>query len=329
MDLYLELLHQTYRPGRSICFGIDNGYKFREVWAADFRDRIVHHLFYNRFAPYWLPRFIADSCACIPGRGTLYAIQRAEAKIRSVTQNWQHSAWYLKLDLANCFVSIDKRIVHDVMREPITDSWWIWLLETILFHDCRTNYEVRGNPHVLAKVPAHKRLTAQDEHHGLPIGNLSSQFFLNALLNRLDQYVKHSLRVEHYVRYVDDSLFVAKSPQYLNAVHHAVREFMPGLTGLRLNDSKTILQPVHRGVDFVGQVITPKGRFTRRRTVRHALRVIGSCAAEDLMPRANSYLGLFRQATKSRHDRVRLCRVIRHRGRMVDGDFTKTYKAAA
>lgn len=328
MDLALELWHRTYRPGRSICFGIDNGNKYREVWAADFRDRIVHHLFYNEFAPYWLPRFIADSCACIPGRGTLYAVERAQRHIRSQSQNWTVSAWYLKIDLANCFVSIDKRRVFDVMKEPIRSEFWLWLLDVILFHDPRTDYEIRGNPKVLAQVPAHKRLLAQDADHGLAIGNLSSQFFLNCLMNRLDQYIKHGLRIRHYVRYVDDGLIVAQSPQYLNAVLFSIREFLPELTGLALNDSKTIIQPVYRGVDFVGQVITPKGTFVRRRNVARALRVLRTCADVDIMPRANAYLGLFRQASKGRGDRIRLCRVLRRRGRMVNIELTKTYRSA-
>lgn len=326
MDLALELWHRTYRPGRSICFGIDDGTKYREVWAADFRDRIVQHLFYNAFAPYWLPRFIADSCACIPGRGTLYAIDRALGHIRSQTQDWKLPAWYLKVDLANCFVSIDKRRVFEIMREPVASDFWLWLLEVLLFHDPRTDFEVRGDPRILARVPAHKRLLNQDEWHGLAIGNLISQFALNCLMNRLDQYMKHGLHLRHVTRYVDDILAVAQSPQYLNAIHFAIREFVPELTGMALNDDKTILQPVHRGVDFVGQVLTPRGCFIRRRSVARAVHVLETCGAEDLMPRANAYLGLFRQANKGRQDRIRLCKVALRRGRAVDADFTKTYR---
>ncbi|HBO82067.1 MAG TPA: reverse transcriptase, partial [Cupriavidus sp.] len=106
-DLHDELMDGSYKPGRSICFVVTRP-KPREVWAADFRDRVVHHLLYNQIAPRFHASFIADSCACIPGRGTLYAAERLEAKVRSITQNWVHPAWYLKCDLANFFVSIDK-----------------------------------------------------------------------------------------------------------------------------------------------------------------------------------------------------------------------------
>src|SRR3954470_15407334 len=95
----------TWKPGRSIFFVVTFP-KAREVWAADFRDRVVHHLLYNRIGPRFERAFIADSCACIKGRGTLYAVQRLESKIRSITENWKRPAHYLKCDLANFFVAI-------------------------------------------------------------------------------------------------------------------------------------------------------------------------------------------------------------------------------
>ena len=107
VELHAQLCSGQYRPGRSICFVITRP-KPREVWAAQFRDRIVHHLLYNRIAPRFLESFTADSCACIPGRGTLYAARRLEAKVRSITRNWTRRAFYLKCDVANFFVSIDK-----------------------------------------------------------------------------------------------------------------------------------------------------------------------------------------------------------------------------
>ena len=94
-ELHKELSDGSYSPGKSICFVITRP-KAREVWAADFRDRVVHHLFYNHVSPRFHASFIADSCACIPGRGTMYAGERLEAKIRSITQNWSRPAHYLK-----------------------------------------------------------------------------------------------------------------------------------------------------------------------------------------------------------------------------------------
>jgi retron-type reverse transcriptase len=320
-----ELQAGSYRPGRSICFVITRP-KPREVWAADFRDRIVHHLLYNRISPRFYRHFIADSCACIPGRGTLYAAQRLEAKVRSITQNWSRPAHYLKLDLANFFVSIDKRILHQQLAARITEPWWLQLAETILFHDPRQDFELRGTPALFDRVPPHKRLANQPAHRGLPIGNLSSQFFANVYLDALDQFAKHQVGARHYVRYVDDFLLLHESPQWLNAAHDAIAAFLPARLNARLNPSKTILQPIDRGIDFVGHVIKPWRRTTRRRTFNEALRRVATIEAGDLFETANSYFGLLRQASHSHADRARLANLLRHRGHTIAGALTQTFR---
>lgn len=210
--LHDELAEGTYRPGPSICFIITRP-KPREVWAADFRDRIVHHLLYNRIGPAIERSFIANSCACIPGRGTLYAVQRLEAAVRSATQNWSRPAHYLKCDLANFFVSIDKRRLWAELEPRVAGTWWRGLAHLVLFHDPRQDADHRGAAHLRDRVPPHKRLGEQPAHLGLPIGNLSSQFFANVYLNVLDQHVKHRLHATHYVRYVDDFVLLHESPQ--------------------------------------------------------------------------------------------------------------------
>ena len=323
-NLYDELHAGSYTPGRSICFVITRP-KAREVWAATFRDRVVHHLLHNRIAPRFYARFIADSCACIPGRGTLYAAERLESKVRSITQNWSRSAYYLKCDLANFFVSIDKRIVRDLLAKHIHESYWMALAETILFHDPRHDFEYRGDPALLQKVPEHKRLTSQPANCGLPIGNLSSQFFANIYLNALDQFAKHQLGAKHYVRYVDDFVFLHESPQQLNEWLAQVEAFLPSL-GAKLNPTKTILQPVDRGVDFVGHVIKPWRRTTRKRSLALALKRTAAAPAEDLRETANSYFGLLSQASHSQKDRAALANVVLKRGNSVNAELTKTFK---
>lgn len=326
--LHDELRAGTYRPGRSICFVITRP-KPREVWAADFRDRIVHHLLYNRVSPRYYASFIADSCACIPGRGTLYAAQRLEAKIRSVTQNWSRPAHYLKCDLANFFVSIDKQVLRELLAARIHEPWWLQLAETILFHDPRQDYELRGAPSMLALVPQHKRLTNQSDSNGLPIGDLSSQFFANVLLDALDQHVKHCIGARHYIRYVDDFILLHESPQWLNAALADIEAFLPARLHLQLNPAKTILQPVDRGVDFVGHVIKPWRRSTRRRTVNEAVRQVTRIEDSQLLETANSYFGLLGQSPRSHHDRASLANAVRRRGRCVSYDLTKTYQSAS
>ena len=250
-ELHDELVNFAYQPGRSICFVITRP-KPREVWAAEFRDRIVHHLLYNRIAPRFYKAFIADSCACIPGRGTLYAARRLEAKIRSASENWSKPLHYLKCDLANFFVSIDKYVVWEQLAGRIPEPWWRWLAHTVLFHDPRDDFEYRGARELLERVPA--RLHA------------------------------------------------------------------------RLNPAKTILQPVARGVDFVGHIIKPWHTVTRRRTFHGAIERLREAAPADLHQSANSYFGLLRQATASHTDRARIAKVLLQRGRTVNKQFTKTYR---
>lgn len=317
-----ELQAGTYHPGRSICFVITRP-KPREVWAAKFRDRIVHWLLHNHIAERFMRSFIADSCACIPGRGTLYGAKRLEHHIRSASQNWSRPCYYLKCDVANFFVSLDKEVLWNLLAAKIHEPWWRWLAHTIYFHDPRANFEYHGDPKLLERVPPHKRLTSQQSTKGLPIGNLPSQFGANVTMNELDQFVKQRLGCRHYVRYVDDFVLVHESPQQLRAWLAEIEAFLPAHLGIELNPKKTILQPVARGVDFVGQVIKPWHRTTRRRTVRQAVAAIHATPAEDLTPVANSYLGLIGQASHSRQDRAKVAKALLRRGRAVSFDLRK------
>ncbi len=326
MALYRELADGSYRPGTSICFVVTRP-KPREVWAADFRDRVVHHLLYNRIADRFHRSFIADSCACIPGRGTFYGAIRLEHKVRSITQNWSRRAYYLKLDLANFFVSIDKHILRNLLARKIEDPWTMQLAETILFHDPRQDVRIKGTPRLLALIPPHKSLFNQPAHLGLPIGNLSSQFFANVYLDTLDQHVKHRLGVRYYIRYVDDMILLHDSPQWLNHAGAEIGAFVTERLGLQLNPRKTILQPIDRGVDFVGQVIKPWRRVLRRITYDNALARLEERTGEDLMRSANSYLGLLRQSDHSHHARARLARIAIRKGHCVDGRFRKIYRS--
>ena len=102
------------------------------------------------------------------------------------------------------------------LEARITEPWWLALATQILMHDPREDYETRSPAHLFNRVPQHKRLVAQPARLGLPIGNLSSQFFANVYLDALDQFAKHTLRAKHYIRYVDDFVFLHESPQQLN-----------------------------------------------------------------------------------------------------------------
>ena len=328
VELHEELCSGQYRPGRSICFVITRP-KPREVWAAEFRDRIVHHLLYNHISPRFYASFIANSCACIPGRGTLYAAERLEHSVRSVTQNWSVPAHYLKMDLANFFVAIDKNVLRAQIAHRVIEPFWMDLAETILFHDPRQDVEVRGRADLLGLVPPHKSLFNAPDHCGLPIGNLSSQFFANIYLDALDQFCKHQIGARHYVRYVDDFIILHQSPQWLHQALARIDAWLPERLGAHLNPTKTILQPIERGIDFVGHVIKPWRRTTRKRTLATAVSRLQTMPAADVFAAGNSYLGLLGQASHSHADRAELANVLRGRGHAVKGDFSKIYRKSA
>lgn len=179
---------------------------------------------------------------------------------------------------------------------------------------------------LLRRVPPHKSLFNASADTGLPIGNLSSQFFANVFLDVLDQHVKHQVKATRYVRYVDDFVLLHPSPQWLNTALADITAFLPARLGAHLNPAKTILQPVDRGIDFVGHVIHPWRRTTRPRTVHTALRRIEQMPAADTFAAGNSYLGLLRQASHSHTHRAAIANALRQRGHCIKSDLTKAYR---
>ncbi len=324
-DLHEDLVSGAYRPGRSNCF-VTLRPKPREIWAAGFRDRVVHHLLHNRISPRFYRSFTADTCACIPGRGTLYAAKRLEGQVRSLTENWSRPAFYLKCDLSNFFVAIDKHVLREQLVPRIDGDWWQRLAETVLFHDPRADVDVRSPAAVMRLVPAHKSLFNAPADTGLPIGNLSSQFFANVYLDALDQFAKHQLQAPRYVRYVDDFVFTHESTSVLGAWLRQVDAFLPARLSAHLNPRKTVMQPVERGIDFVGHVIRPWHRTPRANALPNALRRLRATPDDALFETLNSYFGLFRQAPASHHTRALLANAARDRGFSVNHALTQVYR---
>jgi RNA-directed DNA polymerase len=323
-ELHEDLNSGAYKPGPSIVFAITRP-KRREVIAALYRDRVVHHAVYNKIGPRFERRFIADSCACIEGRGTHYAARRLETKVRSLTRNWTRPGFYLKVDVQSFFPSIDKRKLVALIEPHVHETFWRELIVRILLHDPRQDIVRRGDLRELALVAPAKSLFSRPAHLGLAIGNLLSQFSANVYLDRLDQHAKHQLRIRHYIRYVDDVVVLHENATQLNAWRSEIDSFLQGELGLRLNPSKTVIQPIERGIDFVGQVLKPHRRTLRRRTFNSALYRLEAMPAEDIPESATSYLGLLRQCTHSHHDRARVANVCRLRGFSVDHELTKVY----
>ncbi len=298
MGLFDEMQSGSYYPGRSLCFVVTHP-KPREIWAADFRDRIVHHLIYNRIAPRFYRAFSVESCACIPGRGTLYAVDRLTKHLRSATQDWALPRWVLQMDLANFFVSIDKQILDGLLVKRIPEEYTRHLTRLLLHHDPTQNVHVRSSDALMRTIPQHKSLF-NAKGKGLPIGNLTSQFFANVYLDPLDQYVKRTLRQSHYVRYVDDLVIVGSADQSGSDMHDLsikLDMFAKNVLGVRFHPRKTHLQQADQGIEFVGYIVRPHARHLRRRTLATAKQRLRHPAADtDRAQSLNSYLGLLRHA---------------------------------
>lgn len=299
MRLHRELNAGTYRIGRSVCFVVTQP-KYREVWAANFRDRIVHHVLYNRIADRFYRRFIHDSYACIPGRGVLFGAGRIHQHMRSATQNWQQPAWFLQADIANFFVSIDKAILEQLVIEHVPKPELQALTSQIIWHDPSRN-PIQNSPNYLFRcVPRHKSLFRCGNHRGLPIGNLSSQFFANVYMNALDQHVKRDLKVRWYGRYVDDVVLIGHDPSALNDAFDRMQTFAADRLRMQFHPNKTVRNTCDKGINFCGHILKPHRKYVRARTAR-AMRAAArdperSTDPERWTARINSYLGHCRHA---------------------------------
>ena len=277
-----ELLERRYEPRPSSCFIIHDP-RMREVFAAEFRDRIVHHLFYNYTHEIFERTFIADSYSCIEGKGTHYGIERLEHHIRSCSQNWRFPCFILKLDIKGYFMHINRQILLDRCREILdrasirngTDffggasiKFVDYLLEKICLLNPLENCRVVGDRAEWKKLPRDKSLFCAEDGCGLPIGNLSSQLFSNIYLGLLDDFIKRELRVKHYGRYVDDMFIVGKSKGYVKTLIEPIRTFLHDRLKLELSENKTRICNARYGVEFLGAYVRPFRTYVASRSLR-------------------------------------------------------------
>lgn len=259
LKLSEELKSHNYQPGPSICFAITDP-KLREVWAADFRDRVVHHLLVRYLEPIWEKMFVFHSYACRKEKG-------AHKSIRYLKKIIAPDLLFLQADIQSFFVSIDKGVLFSIVKKRVKNPEILWLAEKIIYHDPTINYIPRGNLKLLQSVPPHKSLFDKVDC-GLPIGNLTSQFFANVYLNELDQFVKHHLKCRHYFRYMDDLLLLNSSKEQLLKWRDDIKVFLEITLKLKLHPKKQILQPAANGVNFCGYIIKPDYTLIRRRTAK-------------------------------------------------------------
>ncbi|MBF0227465.1 MAG: hypothetical protein HQK76_18625 [Desulfobacterales bacterium] len=261
-----QLKQHTYKPLPSTCF-IAPQPKKREIFAANFRDRVIHHLIVSYLEPIWERKFIFDSYACRKNKGTHAAVKRLQDFMRKVSYNGQHKAFYLHLDIKSFFISINKQILYDILirKEPNTDI--IWLLNIIIFHDCAYDPIIKGDPSKFSEIPAYKSLFHTKNITGLPIGNYTSQFFANVYLNKLDQYVKHELKCHYYIRYVDDFVLLDNKRENLVYWENQIKDFLAKELKLELNPKSRHFAPIKNGSNFLGYIVRPSHCLVRQRIV--------------------------------------------------------------
>ena len=299
--LYKELNDMTYRPGTSIAFCVTVP-KLREVFAADFRDRVVHHLLVNKFNPYIEDALIDDAFACRKDKGTLYGVRRMSEMMGEMS-----GGWYAKCDIQGFFMSIDKDILFNRLRKVIIGSgcadteWWLWLAELIVKHRPELNCELHGWTHLWRWLPDNKTLF-RTNGKGLPIGNLTSQVLANLYMADFDRWIVERLGEDgRYGRYVDDFVIMHRDKKALLGMLGEVRAYLQDSLGLYLHSKKTVIQKVERGMLFTGYFLKSGQIMPGHRLRRNALSVTdwwnGKKAHSDetrhrLMVRMNSYYGM-------------------------------------
>ena len=298
-ELCDELYSRTYRPRPSSCFIITDP-KRREVFAAEFRDRIVHHLYYNYTHELYERTFIHDTYSCIKGRGTHFGISRLEQHIRSESRNYTVPCYIMKMDIRGYFMHINReRLLNICLRtlrrmsmhrvSKYRPARWHDVID-MDFVEYLTREIVRLNPiegcHIVGErsdwdeLPHDKSLYHSPAGCGLPIGNLTSQLFSNVYLNELDQYMKRVLKCRHYGRYVDDYYVVSASRPWLASLVPSVRVFLTTL-GLSFHDGKLSVTSAHHGVEFLGAWLKPHRVYATRGTVGRMLSKLRLLAESD------------------------------------------------
>lgn len=245
-DMIIEdqnrLMLHSWEPGRWNMFEVYEP-KRRLIMAPPFRDRVVHHALVRVIGPLLERKFISDSYACQVGKGT----HRAQIRVRSFLREAaaKGRTYALQTDIKSFFPSVNHDVLLKILRRTIRDRDALWLCEKI----------IRTGP----------------ENRGLPIGALTSQLFANVYLDQLDHFVKDTLGIKHYVRYMDDTVIVHHNKRFLWQLGLEIGDFVEGVLDLRLNP-KTCVYPISQGVDFCGYRTWPGYTLPRKRNVFKAKR---------------------------------------------------------
>lgn len=265
MQLQQELRDKNYRPGDYHSFYVHEP-KRRLISAAPFRDRVAHHALCNVIEPLFERRFIHDSYANRVGKGTHRALDRCQEFARKYR-------YVLQCDVRQFFPSIDHAILKERLARVIPEADVLWLADRIL----ASGVGVLSEEYEMVWFPGDD-LCATLRPRGLPIGNLTSQFWANVYLDALDQFVKRELRCRAYLRYADDFLLFADDKAALWRWREALVKRLAKLR-LTLHIEQACPRPVAEGIPFLGFVVFPaQRRLKRRKGIAYVRRLRGLLA---------------------------------------------------
>ena len=311
VELWRELNERTYEIGKSITFVVTKP-KPREIFAADFRDRIVHHLIANRLEPLFERTFIEDTYNCRKGKGTLYGIRRLAYKVLTISNGYTEDCWIGKFDMKGFFMSIHKPTLNRMLQSFIDQEYegkdkdlLKWIVEKVVMH-CPEKNCIRKSPQKMWELIGEgKSLFKGGDDYGLAIGNLTSQMFANFYLHEFDSLI--DARFEGYGRYVDDFYVISRDKREILSAIAGMKQWLKSNLGITLHPDKFYLQHYSKGVKFTGMVVKPArtyvGNATRASAVGKVRAFNRLAEREDykaehhvlhFVSSMNSYLGFFK-----------------------------------
>ncbi len=240
-ELRTELLLHSYKPKPLKTFIVKDP-KTRTIRKSEFRDRIVHHAICNVIEPILEKSFIYDSYANRIGKGTSNAVKRFDLFKRKVSKNNTKICYVLKADIKHYFEEVNHDILLNAIKNKINNKDLLWLIKTILIN--------------------------HSKEKGMPLGNMTSQFFANVYLNELDQFIKHKLKAKHYIRYVDDFVIFHTDKEILKIYKDEIKTFLKEELRLELHDTKSKILILKQGISFLGFRIFPHHKLLRKTNIR-------------------------------------------------------------
>jgi RNA-directed DNA polymerase len=280
MQLAKAIYERKYTPKPCIAFIIHKPV-MREIFAADFTDRIVHHLLYRCLYPIIDLKLINDTYSCRVGKGTLYGINRVGKFIRSCSNNYSKETYILKLDIQAYFMNMQHQIIYDkvlaMLPEKkqnylgISKETILYLLKQTIFNPIKENCRIKGSRRDWDGLPTSKSLFHYPNTTGLPIGNLTSQVFGNVYMNDFDHLVKKELGIKYYGRYVDDMVFVNNDKNYLQSIIPKLSDFLLSTSGNSPNVIKSLIAANERDIITIG--LTGESGGKMKSYCRHLINV--------------------------------------------------------